>query len=37
MYRWIHRDKYIPNITPLEIEDQIFHLEHCLEALRESV
>lgn len=37
MYRWIHKDKYIPNITEAETIDELGHLEHCLEALRESV
>jgi len=37
MYEWLYRDIYLPDITPMEYKDQVGHLEHCLEALRESV
>lgn len=37
MYHWLYKETYLPNMTPGEYRDQVGHLEHCLEALREGV
>lgn len=36
MYRWLYKDIYLPGLTPEEESDQVGHLEHCLEGLREG-